>query len=75
MGTNKPRRLIDAVDDLAAEIRRSNLLAVVALAPSALDEVDVSKSSNEKHVDRQTRLNGVRAEIRAGLGLGEVDRG
>lgn len=70
----KGRRLVDAVDDLAAELRTSNLLRVLALGTSALDDVDTTKATPPT-ARRQRRLNKVRGEIRARLELEEVDRG
>lgn len=69
----KGRRLVDAVDDLAAELRTSNLLRVLALGTSALDDVDTAKSTPPT-ARRQRRLNKVRGEIRARLELDEAVR-
>ncbi len=66
----KPRRTqVEAIDALAAEVRTSNLIAVLALGTSALDHVDVSKLKQPATVARQERLNVARAGIREGLGL------
>jgi hypothetical protein len=74
VAANKPRRLVDAVDELRAEIRTANLLQLLALGTSALDDVDPSKSSAIT-ARRQKRLNRARAEIRAALELEEVGHG
>jgi len=73
----KTRRLIDAVDDLRAEIRLANEIAILALPTSALDDADLEKFTNEKTRARHVRLNRLRARVRAGLGLeggDDVDR-
>ena len=66
------RRIIDAVDEVVAELRLANQIEALKLGTSALDEVDVSKLKQPATVVRQTRLNKLRAAIRAGLGLEEV---
>lgn len=68
-GQVKGRRLVDAVDEVVAELRLANRLAVLTLGTSALDEVDVSVLKTPSTRRRQERLNKVRAEIRAGLGF------
>lgn len=66
--TTRPRRLVDAVDELRAEIRTANLLQLLALGTSALDDVDPTKSTPAT-ARRQRRLNRARAEIRSALQL------
>lgn len=66
MGT---RGLVDAVDDLRAEIRLANQISVLQLGTSALDDVDTSGIKTPNTRRRQERLNRVRASIRQGLGV------
>ncbi|ALJ20397.1 hypothetical protein [Microbacterium sp. No. 7] len=68
----KTRRLVDAVDDLAREIRVGNEIAALALGTAALDDVDTAKYANQVSARRQERLNRLRASIRAGLDLEEA---
>ena len=68
----KGRRIVDAVDDVARELRTSNMIAALALGTAALDDADPAKFTNAATQRRQVRLNRLRAGIRTGLGLEEA---
>ena len=77
--TGKGRRLIDAVDDsrvvleaLLAELRLANQLEALKLGASALDHDKGDRAKADSSKARVARQNGLRAAIRAGLGLEEV---
>jgi hypothetical protein len=73
MGTAvKGRRIIDAVDEVVAELRLANQIEALKLGTSALDDVDVSKLKQPATVVRQRRLNKLRAAIRVGLDVEEA---
>lgn len=69
MAGTKGRRIVDAIDDVARELRTANLIGALALGTAALDDADLGKFKDPKTVARQARLNQLRAGIRAGLGL------
>lgn len=69
MGTTR-RTQVEAIDDLTAELRLSNQIAVLGLGAPALDDVEPTAKASEATVRRQGRLNVLRAEIRRGLGIG-----
>lgn len=74
----KGRRIIDAVDEVVAELRLANQIEALKLGASALDEVDVSKLKTDVARVRAARMNRLRSAIRAGLGIegvGDVDHG
>lgn len=63
--TSKPRRTqVEALDDLTAEIRTSNLLAVLALGVNALEHETKTTPASEVRVARR---NEVRAQVRTAL--------
>ena len=64
------RTIVDALDDLAAELRLANRLHALRLGAAQLDD-EANTSANVQTRRRIDRRNRLRAEIRAGLG--EVD--
>jgi hypothetical protein len=68
MTAGKPTQA-EALSAIAAEMRTANMLEVLKLGTSALDHADTSKTVSPETVRRQTRMNRVRAEIRAALGI------
>ncbi|GGH34029.1 hypothetical protein [Microbacterium album] len=66
---SKGRRMVDAIDDVAAELRLANRIAVLKLGASALDHDPGSRATTDVARERVARMNRLRAEIRAGLGL------
>lgn len=63
------RRVVDAVDALAAELRLANRIEVLKAGTSLLDDVETSTIKSESTARRQERLNVLRGQIRADLGL------
>jgi hypothetical protein len=68
----KGRRIIDAVDEVVAQLRLANQIEALKLGTSALDEVDVSKLKTPAVQARQVRLNKLRAAVRVGLDVEEA---
>lgn len=78
MATRKPeRRIVDALDDLTAQLRVSNQIAALKAGASVLQHDVGARASTPTAKARTARRNEVRAEVRAALGLDdqEVDRG
>lgn len=71
MGTNKGRRIVDALDDLTAEVRLANQIEALRLGASALDHDKGVRVTNDTSKARVQRMNMLRAGIRAGLGIEE----
>lgn len=71
MGTNnsKGRRIVDALDDVLAELRLSNQIAALSLGGAALDEDRGERNKTDAAKARTARQNKLRAQIRAGLGI------
>lgn len=68
MGTNtKARRIVDAIDDLTAELRLANQIEALRLGGAALDHDKGDRAKTEVAKARVARQNTLRAEIRAGL--------
>lgn len=63
------RRIIDAVDELAAELRLANQIEALKLGASALDDGDERKAQTDVSRRRVRRMNLLRAQVRAGLGI------
>ena len=63
------RRIIDAVDEVVAQLRLANQIEALKLAASALDDVDEKKAQTDVSRRRIRRMNALRAEVRAGLGI------
>ena len=73
---SKGRRLVDAVDDVARELRTANALAALALGASALEhDTKGEQSPTASTAARAVTRNALRKEARVGLGIEEVDRG
>jgi hypothetical protein len=70
-GATKPRTQAQALDAIAHEMRMANLVDVLRLGTSALDDTVIGVKTTPETAARQRRLNRVRAEIRAGLGIEE----
>lgn len=75
MGERKGRRIVDALDDIAAEMRLANRMQALQLGASALDHDPGSRATTDVARERVARMNRLRAEIRAGLGLEGEHRG
>lgn len=75
MGEKKARRIVDAIDDVTAELRLANRLTALQLGASALDHDPGSRATTDVTRERVARMNRLRAEIRAGLGLEGAHRG
>lgn len=71
MATTKTRRIVDAIDDLAAQLRLANQIEALRLGAAALDHDKGVRATTDTAKARVARLNTLRADIRAGLGLGE----
>lgn len=71
MGTNnsKGRRIVDALDDVLAELRLANRIEVLKLGGAALDHDKGDRAKTDVAKARVARQNILRAEIRAGLGI------
>lgn len=67
----KSRRLVDAVDDLRAEIRTANLLTVLTAGVAVLEHDDGKRATSDKARARVEERNGMRAEVRRALAIGE----
>ena len=75
MGEKKGRRIVDAIDDMTAQLRLSNQLTALRLGASALDHDPGNRATTDVARERVARMNRLRAEIRAGLGLEGAHRG
>lgn len=70
MGEKKvARRIVDAVDDLTAQLRLGNQIQALRLGASALEHDDAKRATTDAARARVGRMNRLRAGIRAGLGL------
>lgn len=67
----KARRIVDALDDLTAEVRLANQIEALRLGPSALDHDEGKRATTPAAIARKDRANVLRAEIRRGLGIEE----
>jgi hypothetical protein len=65
------RRIVDALDDLTAEVRLANRLRAIEIGPAALEHDDGKRAQTDTAKRRVAQRNKIRAEVRAGLGLGE----
>lgn len=64
------RTQVEAIDDLIAQIRLSNQIAVLALGATALEHETKVTDASKARVDRR---NALRAAVRAGLGIEETN--
>jgi hypothetical protein len=74
-GSGGRRTQVDAIDALTAEIRTSNLLAVLAMGVTALEHDEGKRATTDIARARTAQRNELRAAVRAGLGIGEVRDG
>jgi hypothetical protein len=65
------RRIVDALDDLTAELRLANRLRLLSLPASALEHDKGTKATTNVTRARVARQNVLRAEVRAALGIEE----
>ena len=71
--TKKGRRIVDALDDLTAELRLSNQIAALEMGAAALEHDTGAKgSSSALTKSRVARRNALRAAVRTVLGIEEV---
>lgn len=74
--SSSPRRTqVEAIDDLTAQIRLSNQISALKLGSSALDHDTGARANTAIARARVSRMNTLRADIRAGLGIEEVSDG
>lgn len=69
MATNRGRRIVDAIDEVLAELRLGNQIEALRLGSSALDHDEGKRATTPAAIARKDRANKLRAEIRAGLGI------
>lgn len=66
---SRGRRVIDAVDEVVAELRLANQIEALKLGASALDHTDEKRAQTDVSRARVRRMNALRAAVRAGLGI------
>lgn len=66
-----PRRIVDALDELTAELRLANRLRALELGPASLEHDDGKRATTDVAKRRTAQRNELRAQVRAGLGMGE----
>jgi hypothetical protein len=71
MTTTKGRRIVDAIDELTAQLRLANQIDALRLGATALDHDKGTRATNDASKARVARMNTLRAEIRTGLGIEE----
>lgn len=69
MATSKGRRIVDAIDEVVAELRLANRIEVLRMPAAALEDDKGERNKTEAAKARTARMNKIRAEIRAGLGI------
>lgn len=72
------RTQVEAIDALTAEIRLSNILAVLGMGVTALEHDEGKRATSPQAIERTAKRNALRAEARVALGMEEVrdgDRG
>ncbi|UGS27601.1 hypothetical protein K8F61_05275 [Microbacterium resistens] len=74
MGTKTARRIVDAIDDLTAELRLANQIEALRLGASGLDHDKGDRAKTDATRARVARMNALRADIRARLGIEETER-
>jgi hypothetical protein len=65
------RRIIDAVDEVVAQLRLANQIEALRLPASAFEDGDEKAAKTDASRLRVRRMNALRAEVRAGLGIEE----
>lgn len=71
MATNKGRRIVDAIDEVIAELRLANQIEALKLGASGLDHDEGKRATTPTAIARKDRANALRADIRRGLGIEE----
>jgi hypothetical protein len=72
MAPRKPeRRIVDALDDLTAQLRLSNQIAALKAGTSVLEHDIGARATTPVAKARLARRNALRAEVRAALSLGD----
>ncbi|MBS1674104.1 MAG: hypothetical protein JSS74_09090 [Actinobacteria bacterium] len=71
MGTTKNRRIVDALDDLTAELRTANAISLLQMPIAALDHDKGDKAKTDVTKARVARANRLRAIVRAAIGIEE----
>lgn len=70
--TVKRRTQVEAIDDLAAQMRLANVIAVLGMGLNAIEhDAKGEASSVESTAERARRRNRLRAEVRAAFGSEE----
>lgn len=70
MSSRKPdRRIVDALDDLTAQLKLSNQIAVLKAGASVLEHDSSSRATTPNAIARVARRNALRADVRTALGL------
>lgn len=72
MASSNRRTQVEAIDDLTAQIRLSNQIAVLGLGASALEH-DGKPYAVPATQARADRRNALRAAVRDGLGIEETN--
>lgn len=72
MGQTKNRRIVDAIDDLTAELRTRNAIAALQMGAAALDHDPGDRAKTDATKARVARQNRLRAIVRAGIGIEEA---
>lgn len=67
--TTKGPRIVDALADIARELRLSNQLHALKLGTSVLEEDKGARASTPIAKERIAKRNALRAEVRRALGL------
>ena len=73
MATTKGRRIVDAIDEVLAELRLANQIGALRLGAAALDHDKGTRATNDTSKARVARMNALRAKIRTGLGIEGTD--
>lgn len=71
MGQTKNRRIVDALDDLTAELRTANAISLLQMPIAALDEAKGDRATNAATKARVARANNLRAIVRTGMEIEE----
>lgn len=69
------RTIVAALDDLTAQLRLSNQIAVLKAGASVLEHDTGARATTATAKARVGRRNALRAEVRAALGLEEAEAG
>jgi hypothetical protein len=69
MDEKRGRRIVDAIDDMTAQLRMSNQIAALRLGAAAMEHDEAKRATTDVAKARVARMNRLRADIRAGLGL------